>query len=507
MRHFIIFLILLLCLVSTFACDESSSSDGDNTTDIDGDDADGDGVDGDDIDGYEVDGDGVDGDGVDGDDVDGDEVDGDDVDGDEVDGDDVDGDDVDGDEVDGDDVDGDDVDGDEVDGDDVDGDDVDGDEVDGDDVDGDEVDGDDVDGDEVDGDDADGDIEGVCSDNEDCATSDYCNFAECDDATGQCTGKPTICPDIWAPVCGCDGSTYGNDCNAALAGVSVDYEGQCTEPSCSDNEDCTTGKYCNFAECDDASGECEAKPEMCPLLYDPVCGCDGNTYDNSCLAAKSGVSVDFEGACPTSCRNNGNCSEGYYCLLEDCNDSEGECAAKPTICPDVWAPVCGCDGNTYGNDCLASKSGVSVDYEGECTSSSCFGNGDCNAEEYCYFSDCAQETGECVDKPITCMDIWAPVCGCDGNTYDNACYAAQAGVSVNYDGQCIIQACYSNISCDPDEYCLFVDCAQETGGCTDRPGICLDIWDPVCSCSGDTYDNACFAADDGESVDYKGVCK
>ena len=72
--------------------------------------------------------------------------------------------------------------------------------------------------------------------------------------------------------------------------------------TCSTNEQCGQGEFCAklFGSCDE-SGKCEPKPETCVehghVIDKPVCGCDGKTYGNYCLAAASGVNVKSEGAC------------------------------------------------------------------------------------------------------------------------------------------------------------------------------------------------------------------
>jgi len=41
-----------------------------------------------------------------------------------------------------------------------------------------------------------------------------------------------------------------------------------------------------------------------------------------------------------------------------------------------------------------------------------------------------------IDPTAACIEIFDPVCGCDGETYSNSCYAEIAGVTSFTDGEC-----------------------------------------------------------------------
>jgi hypothetical protein len=314
------------------------------------------------------------------------------------------------------------------------------------------------------------------------------------------------------------------------------YFDKIVDELCASNSDCDAEDYCYKEACDDVFGICAQRPFCLPTL-DLVCGCNGITYFNACDAAEDGTSVDYEGECycdssiviPTpiggrgtqiisgntsgenndavpSCRSTSTAPDDLYVftlyietivtasvigfdtvlhLRQTCDDPGSELACNDnhyppgsngslisaTLTPGEYFLIV--DG--YGSSSGAYQ--LTVVFEGL----PCASNSDCNAGDTCYKEACDDALGTCMDRPFDCGIIagWPKVCGCNGVTYKNSCFAAEDGVNIDYEGECI--------SMDPGIYGNVSGSVQE--------GVYMLLYST--SCGEDTLEDYVITAADG----------
>ena len=329
-----------------------------------------------------------------------------------------------------------------------------------------------------------------------------CNVTQ--DPCDTCTDQP------YTPVCGADGITYYNACQAECAGVEILSEGECivedpcdtcteqaNEPVCGSDGN----TYFNTCEAECAGveilsdGECTPEPDPCETCiqqaFDPVCDEDGNTYYNTCEAECAGAFNTTSGTCMdydyvlTICAGDSVTLEEDHFYYENCYYPDECGAVEYDILPVNWSPadLAGCNVCDYP---VISPTTTTVftaysSYVCQPCTDGPTGAGASGQFTTTYLVIVVQGCNEDYQPPVascaSCVEEdYAPVCDGEGNTYYNACEAeCLAGIGVYYDGIC--------------------DDATATLNFTEHPWL-NDVIDPTDPCSNQSvteYSNGSYS--------------
>lgn len=280
------------------------------------------------------------------------------------------------------------------------------------------------------------------------------------------------CPDIACPPPACEGCAPGQECCPACPGqppICVSEGAACPIiecpppppgcdacgpgelccPSCPDAPPiCTPGSTCPEVDCPpppSCGGACGSGQRCCP-------GCDG--APPFCYAGDACPPPE----CPPAarCDETRPCADGFYCDFDAGCGGSGRCEPLPTGCTADCPGVCGCDGHTYCNGCVAAAAGVDVAHTASCETRACAGRDYCDCHGGC--APLVDLSTGCIcpcDDPFNCSGETC-ACACGGATYLGC---APAGACADPMPNCG-PGCHASLGADGCPICLCADRAD-----------------------------------------------
>jgi len=287
-------------------------------------------------------------------------------------------------------------------------------------------------------------------------------------------------------VCGSDGVTYDGRCDLIKSTCRRGTLGQTVQAHVG---------ACVIIEPTPPTPPRPTCDNFCPMMFDPVCGSNGQTYSNKCTFKNAAcndekIKMQHEGECKQRlpcpmCMQYGhqqqvcgsdNVTYDSDCMLATANCNklvseeitklhDGACLIIIEPCPlcmvhpKFMRPVCGRDDITYDSQCTldtyncANNLDVQVKHQGACI----------------------MPTPPPLPCPL-CPEYYRPVCGSDGKTYSNDCFLMSSNCNLPFDEEIVTQR-YEGRCKDPAAEC-------------NKP--CGRNYNPVCGTNGVSYDNMCL---------------